>query len=129
MSLTVVLRLQARPGLIDALLAAGRVMYQQALRAGTLQSVRVLQGLQDANTVLVLGEWRSRDEYWAAREREQAGDDIVALCAGPPQRCFFERLGYYEDMSQQAVVVAAAFVRATPPAEYGLAEYLMRDAR
>jgi quinol monooxygenase YgiN len=129
MSMTVVLRLQALPGQVDALLAAGKVLYQQALQAGALQGVRVLQGLHDRDNVLVLGEWRSRDDYWAAREHERAGDAIVALCGGPPQRYFFERLGYFEDMSQQAVVVAAAFVHATPAAASALADFLVHEGR
>lgn len=129
MSVTVVLRLQARPGQVEALLAAGAALYKQALQAGTLQAVRVLQGLHDPGNVLVLGEWRSREAYWAAREHEQAGNAIVAFCAGPPQRYFFERLGYYEDMSRRAVLVGATFLRAPAAEVTAFGHFLVYEGR
>ncbi|HEY7066892.1 MAG TPA: antibiotic biosynthesis monooxygenase [Chloroflexota bacterium] len=129
MSVTVVLRLRARPGQADAVLAAGTALYQRALQARTLQAVRVLQGLADPDDVLVLGEWQKREAYWAARAADQAGDEIVALCAGPPQRYFFDRLGYYEDMSRRAWMVAAAFMRAPAATAAAFAAFLTRDGR
>jgi quinol monooxygenase YgiN len=128
MSVTVVLRLQARPSQVDALLAAGTALYRSALQAGLLRAVRALRGLNDPDCVLVLGEWQTREAYWASREQQQAGAGMVALCVKPPQRHFFEPLGYYEDLSRQAEVMAAAFIHLpAPPPEF--ADYLLHEGR
>jgi heme-degrading monooxygenase HmoA len=129
MSVTAVLRLQARPGQVDALLAAGAMLYKAALRDGALEAVRALQGLSDANSVLVLGEWHSREAYWATRSQDQVGEAMVALCAGPPKRYFFERLGYYEDMSRRAVIAAANFLRVPADAAASFGDFLRREGR
>lgn len=129
MSITAVLILQARPGQADALLTAGASVYRRALRSGALDAVRALRGLADANRVLILGEWRSREDYWAARAQDQAGDAMVALCAGRPRRCFFEQLGFYEDMSRRPVVAAASFLQAPADTAAGFGEFLLRDGR
>jgi heme-degrading monooxygenase HmoA len=99
------------------------------LHAGALEAVRALQGLSEPDSVLVLGEWRSREDYWTARSQDQAGDAMVALCAGPPQRFFFERLGYYEDMSRRGVVAAASFLRVPAEAAEGFGDFLLREGR
>src|SRR3954471_13215157 len=99
MSVTVVLRLRARPGAVDALLAAGAALYRNAMQAGSLRAVRTLQGLNDPDRILILGEWHPREAYWDSGEQQQAGSEMVALCTGPPERHCFEPLGYYEDMS------------------------------
>jgi hypothetical protein len=56
MSVTVVLRLQARPGQVGALLAAGKALYGRALHAGTLRAVRALQA-QRLGVRQQLGQW------------------------------------------------------------------------
>jgi hypothetical protein len=113
---------------VEATLAAGKALSGRALQAGSLRAVRALQGLNDPDRVLVLGEWRTREAYWTAHEQEQAGDALVALCAGPPQRHFFEPMGYYEDLSRQAAVVAAAFIHA-PADATGFADFLVYEGR
>ena len=129
MSITAVLRLQAPSGQADALLAAGAALYRRALRSGALEVVRALQGLADPNSVLVLGESRSREDYGAARSQDQAGDAMVTLCAGPPRRFFSERLGYYEDMSRRPVIAGASFLRVPAEGAASFGEFLLRGGR
>jgi quinol monooxygenase YgiN len=130
MSVTVVVRREARPGEAPALVAA-MVDWIEGLAGETepRRSARLYQGLTDPDGVLYMADWDTRHAQMtnlAAAERYARFD---AFCAEPPRRALFKQIAEQEQMGADVAVVACMLIDAAADQSAALHAFLTREAR
>jgi quinol monooxygenase YgiN len=129
MSITVVVRRQARPGQADALLALARERLGMALRRSDRRiQTQVLQSRADAHFLLWVSSWESEADYWVRMDAAGGFDRLNALSVAPAERYFFEQLSLYENMGRHPVVVQCALIHTPPDATARVLEYLQEHS-
>lgn len=128
MSVLVVVRRRAQPGLEEQ--AIEEMMRRVADRSRNDRRSRlvwVFQAVDDPAQLLYTGVWPSIADYWQ-RQQSKPAAQLDALCVGPPERYFFERLRTVEVASLRAHAVDCTFVQLAP-AEGATAErFLLEDS-
>jgi quinol monooxygenase YgiN len=129
MSITVVVRRQARPGHADALvtLATQRTVVPRGWQASRLQS-RLFQGRDDPHLLLRVADWESSAAYWAAMAAVGGGDTLDALSTGPAERFFCEQLTLYENLTRPPTVVSCALIQARDGSTEQVLAYLREQS-
>jgi quinol monooxygenase YgiN len=111
MPVTVAIRRRARPGQAQALIDATLPVLGAAVRQGSPSLARIFQGRDDPHDLLLLGEWASRDAFWAT----QPAPDVIAqfdtLSLGHPQRYMLEQLALFESVFQPVAAASGVFLR------------------
>lgn len=128
MSVLVVVRRRARPGSEEPLIEA--MMRRVADRArGDRRSrlVWLFQATDDPSELLYAALWPSAADYWR-RHQARPSTELDELCAGPPERYFFERLRTIEVVSQRAQAVDCLFVRVGQAEPAAVERYLLEEA-
>jgi quinol monooxygenase YgiN len=109
---TVGVRRRARPGQGAELVAtATRLLQRSAEQGGALGTAWVLQSLSNADDVVVISDWDSRDTYWESLRRDDAMQQLDALSVGTPHRYFFRQLSREEGPSHELAVIDCALLQ------------------
>jgi hypothetical protein len=121
MSVTVVVRRQARPGADEALIALmSTAIARPHSRAST--RARLFQGIDDPRVVLYLGQWGSREEY-LARDCTP-GAELDSLAEGAAERFFCQQLDLFEVPGAHVAILCCTMIQTPPSAGAALITYL-----
>jgi quinol monooxygenase YgiN len=127
---TVAVRRHARRGQGAELVAiATRLLQQSAERGESLGSAWVVQSLSNADDVVVISDWDSREAYWESLRREDAMPQLDALSVGTPHRHFLQQLSRDERPGQHLAVLDCALLLTPPGATDRLITYMQDVAR
>jgi quinol monooxygenase YgiN len=125
MSITVVVRRQARPGQAEALLALAQERLGMTPRRPDRRiQTQVLQSRADPHSLLWVSSWESEADYWVRMNAAGGFDRLNALSAAPADRFFFQQLALYENMGRLPVVVQCALIHTSPDASARVLDYL-----
>ncbi len=115
MSVTAVVRRQARPGEGTRLIATGaHLLEERVTRAEPLSVARVFQSLSAPDDVLFVSVWDDRVAYWASLREDSAQQQLDALCVDAPERYFVRRLALDEHTDRPVVVVDCVILQSLP---------------
>lgn len=128
MSITVLGRWQAREGEESAFLATAVHALEGAYEVRRLQRARVLQGMADPHAFVLMGDWANRESF-LARVAPTGGDKrLLELSSSPPERYFFERLAFLEDMTYPGTVLGCTLIGAPEESKDQVQDFLLGEA-
>jgi quinol monooxygenase YgiN len=126
----VAVRRRARPGHGAELVAtATRLLERSAGRGGSLGSAWVLQSLSDADDVVVISDWDSREAYWESLRQDDAMQQLDALSIGTPHRHFFRQLSRDERPHHELGVLDCALLQTSASGSERLITYMQNVGR
>jgi quinol monooxygenase YgiN len=129
MSITVVVRRQARHGQADQLLALARERMNMTLRRPDRRfRTQIFQSRADPHGLLWVGSWESEADYWVRMEEAGGFERLNALSAAPAERYFFQQLASFENMGRIPVVVQCTLIHAAPDTTARILEYLLEHS-
>jgi quinol monooxygenase YgiN len=128
-SVTIVVRRRARSGQEAALFGRGIDLLQGA---GTPipppSEARLFQGLDNPAEMLLVAVWESREAYLARLQTARVDEYFADLCAGPPERAFFQPVLTFDTKGRRASAVDCAVIHAPAENSENLRLFLVRDA-